>query len=676
MSQVVRRCAPMLVVGAILISAVADPAAADPPKRGGKGHAAPAKSATPAKSAKLLVASLQRAHGAKAQQKAMLSVMRKLGIAVYTGSGKALVRRASVARHAFLYDFELAPLVASRARGDRVSVADLAGRLNQAGLHPPGKELTPKALAGAFAASARADLKRPRRTAALPALVLRELGRTDKPKVNIAKLRADSSLDPIQAQLVLVAFAQVVYGSPAGGKASGPSARASSATDVCAGANEVKEAFLSGGADGFGGKLLKKVIKGKLTKKILSESQQKALKKALAIEDAVHGAALALSVSVHGEPEKVGPAHYNHAAGEQNVLQIHIKVEMLDDYGKVAVKCGPLAGIKFPKKGGIPKVPMHWETPKLADHGQVICDAGCKQTGDDGVATLTLVLKSERIPGYGLQQEDTDNADAIADYQSAFGAGLADGSFWAQYITPKYGGVRWFVDYHKEPTLSLRLSAREDVTFTNVSEGVVGNKELTSGEGGGHYAIGSEVPLGLIESNGMSWWAGSAPIHWGTFSFSRQYGMKLCQGAGLQRIDYGGYGPTAGELVVDSVQKDVGAAPADLALTFHAGREPGYTRTTDAFAEDGCPGHSASLPSTWWPGGAFTLAQGGVRTISYSNGPGASPTYRVTGWQPGPDTHGAGGVYAYRDLPYATSAFLGTDLSGLTRLEVVASPAP
>jgi hypothetical protein len=127
MSRVARRCAQALVVGLILIAFLASFAAAAPAKQGGKGHR------TPAKTAKALVGALQHARTAKAQQRAMLGLMRKLGVAVYTGQGKALVHRAAVARHAFLYDFELAPLAASRARGERVSVADLAARLDKPG---------------------------------------------------------------------------------------------------------------------------------------------------------------------------------------------------------------------------------------------------------------------------------------------------------------------------------------------------------------------------------------------------------------------------------------------------------------------------------------------------------------------------------------------------------------
>jgi hypothetical protein len=152
--------------------------------------------------------------------------------------------------------------------------------------------------------------------------------------------------------------------------------------------------------------------------------------------------------------------------------------------------------------------------------------------------------------------------------------------------------------------------------------------------------------------------------------------MKFCQSSGLQRIDYGGSSPTSGELTVDSVQKDVGAPPSAVAVTLHAAHQPSYTRTTTAFAGDGCPDFSSSSTVGWWPGGAFSLAQSGVQIISFNNGPDASATYRVTGWQPGPDTHGAAGVYAYRDLPYASSAFVGTAISGSTRLELVATPAP
>jgi hypothetical protein len=50
-------------------------------------------------------------------------------------------------------------------------------------------------------------------------------------------------------------------------------------------------------------------------------------------------------------------------------------------------------------------------------------------------------------PGFGLEKEDSGVINGIAAYQTASG-GSIPGQL-AQFLTPKYGGTRWFVRYHK-----------------------------------------------------------------------------------------------------------------------------------------------------------------------------------------------------------------------------------
>lgn len=655
-----------------------------------KAHA----KASRAKTARALVAAVTRARTPSAGGKALLAAMRRLHVAVDTRDGRALVRDGDVARHAFLYDFELRGLAAARARGERVAVADLAARLDAAGLHRPGRKLTAAALARGLAAGARDAVRHPGAPGSLPGLVLRDLGLADSPRVDLAKLRGGDSLDPVQAELVLVGVAQMTYGRPGrpARRAAHRGARASSATGICTGVNEAKDLILSGGNDGLPGKLMKKVLLTILKKAKLTKQQQGKLKLAEEIVDGLHGAALALSVSVRGDPESAGPAHYSHSASEHNVLTLRVRVEMLDDYGDAVVKCGPLAGLKFPKKGGIPDVPMHWETTGLAKHGQVVCEAGCKRTDGDGVATLQVVLNGEAIPGYGLEQEDTGVADAIAEYQAAFGAGLGDASFWAQFATPKYGGVRWHVTWHKQPNLALRMSVAYDESYEDQHLGetplpimdgeghVIGSYWETAGSGGKHFALAADLPLATIPTaDGSSGWTGSGPLGWSGFGYEDAGEVQSCNDLlGPASVDERGSAPSPGQLDVDAVSKDPAATPGITAV-LHLSRLPSYTQseaTTLAADHGTCFNGTRSerLDYEWFLS-ALDGAEG-VVTPMLAPDPHASDTYRITGFLPGPPSGGGPGVYAYRELPFTDVDEWGREWGGRVRLELVATPAP
>ncbi|QEC48756.1 hypothetical protein FSW04_15035 [Baekduia soli] len=625
----------------------------------------------PARRASVLVHAIHRASTTQQHERAVLAVMRKLDVAVYTGSGQAVVTHASAAHHAFLYDFELGALGDQVARGERIPVTTLAQRLSDAGLHKPHSALGAADLAAGIAAAVQDGQRHPGSATSFPSLVLAALGRTDTPRVDIAHLKGTDSLDPLQAEIIMLGIAQTTYGTVRHVR---HIARAAGTSDSCGDVNRAIDLVLSGGNDGLVGKFTKKALKTVFKREFLTKAQRAALKLASVIEDGLHGSALALSVSVHGDPETAGPVHYDHSAAEHNVLAMRIKVEMLDDYGDITVKCGPLAGLKFPKKGGIPDVPMHWDYPNLAQHGQVICGDGCNKTGPDGVATLQLAVNSERVPGYGLQQEATDNADAVAAYQSAFGAGLSNPSFWAQYFTPKIGGVRWFVTWHKAPNLTLRFTNQHDETYTDQPEG----QFSSTGTGAWHSAISAVAPLQAVTTtDGTALWTGDAPINWDAFSYHDDGGKSLCQDGKTGTIDFDGSSPGPGELIVDSVQQDPAAPSPGITVVLHAQHEPTYLWTqTFHHGSSSCADFSNNLTDSWWSGPSRAFSATGVTTTSYDNGAGASPTYRITGWQPGPSSGGGEGVYAYRDFPYTTTSASGEPISGATRVEIVASPSP
>jgi hypothetical protein len=65
-----------------------------------------------------------------------------------------------------------------------------------------------------------------------------------------------------------------------------------------------------------------------------------------------------------------------------------------------------------------------------------------------------------------------------------------------------------------------------------------------------------------------------------------------------------------------------------------------------------------------------------VSLVSLAPSEGASDTYRITGWTPGPPSGGGAGVYAYRDLPFTDVDEWGQTWTGHLRLELYATPAP
>lgn len=187
--------------------------------------------------------------------------------------------------------------------------------------------------------------------------------------------------------------------------------------------------------------------------------------------DAHHGVLLAYSVEVKELEQKVGPTHYGHdSAGKE--LQFRIQVRMLDDLPEAYLKCGWLAGIEFPKKGPIEGVEMVWLADELKQHGEIVCGDSCKKTAADGIATLTFKPKNEAAPaGQGLKVEATGIVTGIARYQSKFGNLFGRA---AQYLTPKQGASRWFVEYHQPVRYRIEGTV-DDVRQGSRSEGHTGD---------------------------------------------------------------------------------------------------------------------------------------------------------------------------------------------------------
>ena len=612
-----------------------------------------------------LVAKVRKAKNPKQRAKAVTRMLGALHVQVRTPKGRALTRGSVVGRSVYLYDFSARALGEAWKRGERVPLSEVAGRLELAGFSRRGRSLSAQRLAKAIRTGVRAGVKR----RSLAMRVFQQLGRGHRAKIDARKLRAGGSLDPIQAQLLYVSWAQTVYGEVArrrGARASGPLAQAS-LKPICKYTGEPRDrvstaldTVQSAGQDGLVGWGFKKlwgVLEGgRLRKAIIGEAADGVLDKVNKIRDipldGIHGAILAFSIRTVA-PERVDPVHWNHDESERNVLEIPVRVVMLDDLPE-RIDCGPLAGMKFPRKGPVPNVPVTWNSAKLENHGQVICEERCSKdpigytikTGPDGTATLRLRLNTEPMPAVGEELEETDVTRALVRFQEPFGSDPDKISYWMQYIAYKdgvnLGMTRWWVRYHKEPQLTLRFSVRDDHKDSDASGELVWTYDST-------YWVTGEVPL-TRQPDGF--YSGSGEIAYQQFTRNDYKEYRCIDDPQEDKIGYRyrNAGAQPGTIAIDrlSVNRPATRTPL-IDLAFHVPRLP--VESTSQAVEvnySDCPGASGV--------DQFEVFRNRVR-----NG---------FNWQPGPAYDGGEGVIAFREHN-ASGAF-----SHAERWELVASRRP
>lgn len=690
--------------------------------------------------AKRLVARLARAHGQRARTRATLAMMRALHISVVTASGRplAVAPEPGAAGRFALYDFELRGLGNALRRGPVTDLGGVAANLTRAGLalDASGRPFPPALLRTSLLAAVRQAVRRPRRQRTLLPLLVRELGLRHHYDLR-RKPPAALPLDPLQAWLIGADIeVSVLRRLPAGGhRAAGASTATASAAApasllVAPGAAATTSSLVGnceklGKASDDLKKRIEKAIGGKIQKWIAGQAvgmiydkvtgvlgrkvtrwgirnmprwavrgtygTLKALNIAKPLIDALHGSLLALSVDIRAVHEEVGPVHWLHGAGESgHQLTFEVKATMLDDYGEVLVKCGGLAGFQMPPPGPIEGVPVAWtpaggSAPLAPDMGTLDCGRVCvTKTGKDGVARLTFTPRSEKFPGIGMEREATGVMDGVALYQTAADSGLS--AQLAQFATPKLGGIRWRVTYHKEPSLSLRMSVAYDESYANQQlAGPITTIDgpsywMTAGSGAMHFTLGADLPLAAIPgADGSGGWAGSAPLGWTGFSYEDLGQVHSCNDLlGPATVDERGSAPAPGRLVVDAVSKDPAAAPGITAV-LHLPSLPAYTvsETTTLGADHGTcfNGTRTERRDYEWFLAALDEAEG-ILEVSLAPDEHSSDTYRIGEWTPGAPPGGGADVYAYRDLPFSDLDEWGDSWPGRVRLELVAAPAP
>ncbi|MCK9249922.1 MAG: hypothetical protein M0P31_13235 [Solirubrobacteraceae bacterium] len=702
------------LAAALLLGTLAPPA--DAAKR-------KAKAPTPA----ALVKGLHKAKTKAKRRNAVVKLLGSVGVQVRTAKGRPLVRQGTVVGHSFfLYDFEASILAEAWRSGDRVKVADLAERLDAVGFGPAGKgkALRATALARGIKAGSRYALRRKSRAVRL----LRELGRRGKVRNDVRKLRSSSSLDPIQAHLLQIAWAQMVRSevvrrerSAKGRKRAAttravgpgvatPRAASSGGSPTCPaggarkGLQDLQDRIGSakrGGQDGLTGWGISKVldsVKGFALKRALSETANGFLDKYGKVKklvdiprDAIHAGILLINLKVEA-PEVLEPVHWNHEAGQGNVLEIPVRVVntgAIDVPEQVA--CGPLAGMKFPPKGPVKDIPITWATPDLANHGEIVCDAGCHKTGPDGVARLRVRLHDEEpFPAIGAERQKTNTSMALARIaEGIMGTDPERASYWAGLLVGKDGNnlgiTRWWVHYHGQPRLLLRMRNRDVLQ----SRGAFG---ASNGSGPIVREVTAEMPLrpGLGQGDaaldaamaGRAWW-GEAAIVWRQLRHDQT--GKWCaysNGAGLYDTFLSGHGKPGAMRAYITWDPERKGAGLGLQTNLDIVTRPSYrTRNvvTKTWEQDTCPDGDGEgevqLPTAMlgaWGGTTAAWQEHcweRCRRTGIDTGRSADPV-----WRRGPDWgRASGGVVAVSEGHHGYSDGTG-DWWSESRYEIVAVP--
>jgi hypothetical protein len=492
--------------------------------------------ASPASLANKLAGQVSKAHTPRAREKAIIAVLDALHVGVYKTSGKPVERGAERSvRDLYLYDYEVSSIADELARQQTYGLADASDLLASLGVKPGGGAVTTDQLDKLLRDGIQISAKSRKPFALLP-LLIRELGKRDKPASDPLKASPDSlRLDALSYALLDISFLgealrhENAHGSRralAAGKAGCPEPKPDPEVS-----QQLGESALAWWVERKLGEL-----EGRIGSKIAKALEIKELVEK--ILGGLHGSLLAYSLQVKAVNGNVA-THYGpagHASGAGGVANFQMRVTMLDDLGEQNIRCLALAGIKLPRKGPIPGVPILWELGaqgNLLQHGTTNPGGGIipprTSTGDDGVATLPFTPKDELVPGFGVDTHDTGVVDGIAQWQDAFdNEASLFGVKLNQYLTPKFDGVRWDVGFHNQNG-TMSVVANESGNFT--CPGCTGSYNL---------GLQSQVPI----TNAVG---GTAPLAWTALSY------HLSEPCGMQTFTRDGDTPTDGTLSIQQI---------------------------------------------------------------------------------------------------------------------------
>jgi hypothetical protein len=514
------------------------------------GVAAPQAQARSMKSqAAHLAGAVTRAHSAKARKRAVTAVLKALHVAVITPKGRVLQRGSRSAARIQLYNFEVGALAAQLGRGEMRSLGDLTSILGAAGFHPSKGAFPPSVMAQVLQGAIKSVVRHPK-GGSLGGLIVRDLGLDRKQgRVDLARnVSENTQFDALQSTLLMLDFANAAKTRGHAGAAAGPGPRAGSAT-LCSKADLARKAVskaLAAKEGDTAGEAIRetygKKVEDELDEFEVGEFTVGELKTiASHIIDGVHGSLLAYSVRVDG-PQSLPSVHYNHSSAEHNVVHLTMRVRMVDKWGDELIDCGDLAGDKLPKQGGIPGIPVRWELNGLYKHSALSYDpTGTPnptqgQTDKNGEASFDVPLRTELVPGRGLEKDDTGITDAVP-LVGQQTAGLKSLANLATYLFPKDGvnraPMRWHVTYHDTPPLELRYTHTSQFNgdYTSNDDPHWSTHLVTDRT----FGLSSSIPLTLTPPAGAPGQtalpptpvSGTGPLEWSTSNGSWDFTATL-----------------------------------------------------------------------------------------------------------------------------------------------------
>jgi hypothetical protein len=409
--------------------------------------------------------------------------MRALHVGIYTAKGKAVQRgEERQGSGIWLYEFELDGLAVALGQRRRATYTELGTQLAQVGIRGRnGQALSAAALARALPRAITRARRNKRSSRAFTALLFDQLGRRDgRPAA-----AGDATFDQLQTWILTTDIRSRHRRKRNTGAVAARTAQATP-RPCFNGDSRITKIISTGGnlSTGIQAVLLPITLQHLITVGSLIDIRP------------TTGVA------------QGGSAHYGHD-GPGDVLHFQIGVQFLANLSDFVVRCGPLAGVKWPKKGPIAGVPIAWDSlivdgaKNLARHGDII--RRDEVTGPDGTATLSFRAKRELVAGIGPLKHDTNHVWPEAHVWEVFGnmfGNVADAA--GLFTIP--AGINYDISYHGDVDLDLQvrgLKVHDGADGTN-HHGGESSKEFT-------YLVRSRFPV--LANAGLTS-AGGGELQW------------------------------------------------------------------------------------------------------------------------------------------------------------------
>ena len=402
-----------------------------------------------ARIARRLAADYDQAQTTQARYRATMAIFKAVHLAVVTDKG-SLVQRGWARDNSdpFLYEPEVLALAANPTATSDLSA--LAAGLDS--VTHGAEQPTATGLAGGLQHAIRIARAHPAEPDSFDVMLIDQLSRRGKDAQNLTAMSPSRlTLDPVQLLILESDLAGYLRLEAAPMKTqtrapADPIAHASSAEDcgglvsnpsVTAGQRNGVKWIVSVFAVGAAGATLKTVAVGL---------------------DVIHAFVMQLGLSVtrttaESDNTHLGPASGTHFStlSEPPGHVIHFGIKVRSDFpaDSPAIACGPLAGVKFPKPGGVPDVPTDWNRilvgyiDRLKELGTVTYDS---VTNQKGVSNFAFTPRDEVAPGVGILE--TENGDVNVAISGYAPFGNVVGAF-VDLFGLENVDFDWTVEYHE-----------------------------------------------------------------------------------------------------------------------------------------------------------------------------------------------------------------------------------